>query len=76
MSEEPHASPRWGLVVAGLLLLMFTLCSLPSAIEVVRTPDRWHGFEVDWNWRFIYASPLLIGGGALMLYLSVARQPR
>jgi hypothetical protein len=60
--------PKWRWLVPGVLLAGFTVLSLPGAINVVKTPDRWHGFEVDWNWYFIYASPVLFAASALMIY--------
>ncbi|MBI3837299.1 MAG: hypothetical protein HY288_05125 [Planctomycetia bacterium] len=61
----PHL--RWEWLLTGLLLIGFQVWNLPEAIHVVQTPNRWHGFEVTWNRKFIYATPVVILAGAWMV---------
>ncbi len=75
----PTRSRRWfafsllraGLLVAGCLLVAIPLYSLPDSIEVVRSHERWHRFEVRAAWLAIYLTPVLVLLGAAMLWKAI-----
>lgn len=64
-----------GCFVIVLLLMAFSTKSFVDAIQTVRTPEKWHGFEVTIAWWTLYCAPVIVVAG-FFYFWKASRKPR